>query len=75
MPQREILDPQGKAVEIALAEMGLDKVNDVRIGKQIEFTIAAESAEIAHARVNQATMHLLANPIMEEFTIEVLENS
>lgn len=71
MPQREILDPQGKAVEQALNQMGLNHVADLRIGKNIEFELMAENQEAAMVVVREAAGKLLANPIMESFELKI----
>jgi phosphoribosylformylglycinamidine synthase len=66
-----ILDPQGKAVQQALDSLGFAGVSDVRIGKLIELTIEATSADAASAIARDACEKLLANPVMEDFDIEV----
>ena len=71
MPLKELLDPQGKAVLGGLANLGIKSVNDVRIGKQIQLQIEAESQEEARAIAEEASKKLLANPVMEEFTIAI----
>jgi phosphoribosylformylglycinamidine synthase len=47
MPLKELLDPQGKAVMGGLESLGLDGVEDVRIGKNITLQVNAESADKA----------------------------
>jgi len=74
MPQAEILDPQGKAVENALSQMGISQVSEVRIGKLVEFFVAADTEIQAREKVQNAAQNLLANLIMEEFTIELTEH-
>ena len=69
MLKREILDPQGQAVERALPALGFSGVSDVRIGKHVELTVADGDAEAAARRVAEA---LLANPVIEEFSVHVL---
>lgn len=71
MPQREILDPQGKAVQQALNHIGIEQIDNVRIGKNIEFEIQAESLELAKLKVDEAAKSLLANPIMEFYHLDV----
>lgn len=69
-----VLDPQGKAIAHALQEMGFGEVVDARQGKLIELTLDAgkvgDKAQI-EARLKQASDQLLANPIMEKFSISV----
>lgn len=67
MPQKEILDPQGKAVRIGLQNLGIDQVADVRIGKHITLTLEANNESEANEIVTNACNKLLANLIMEEF--------
>ncbi len=71
MPLKELLDPQGKAVMGGLANLGIKRINDVRIGKHIQLRIEAESQEEARAIAEEASKKLLANPVMEEFTIAI----
>jgi phosphoribosylformylglycinamidine synthase len=67
MPQKEILDPQGKAVLIGLQNLGINQVAGVRIGKHITLTVDAASEAEATEVVTNACKKLLANLIMEEF--------
>jgi phosphoribosylformylglycinamidine synthase len=67
MPQKEILDPQGKAVLIGLQNLGINQVDGVRIGKHITLTVDAASEVEANEVVTNACKKLLANLIMEEF--------
>lgn len=71
MPIAEILDPQGKAVGLGLHNLGIQGVNDVRIGKHIVLQLDAESQEEATAAVDTACKKLLANLIMEDYRFEI----
>ncbi|MBL7726864.1 MAG: phosphoribosylformylglycinamidine synthase subunit PurS [Dinghuibacter sp.] len=71
MPLNNLLDPQGKAVQEGLKNLGMAGVNDVRIGKHITLVVDAASKEDAHALAEEACRKLLANPVMEEFEITV----
>ncbi|HKH61433.1 MAG TPA: phosphoribosylformylglycinamidine synthase subunit PurS [Flavitalea sp.] len=71
MPLKELLDPQGKAVMGGLQNLGLNNVNDVRIGKNINLQIEANSSEHAKQIAEEASKKLLANPVMEYFEISV----
>ncbi len=73
MPLKELLDPQGKAVEQSLQKMSFKEIDDVRIGKHITIKINANSKEIAQARIEEACKKLLANPIMEGYQYELKE--
>lgn len=70
MPLKELLDPQGKAVEHSLDKLDFD-VKDVRIGKHITIKLSAASKEEAHTKIENACKKLLANPIMEGYKFEV----
>ena len=71
MPLKELLDPQGKAVLGGLANLGIKSISDVRIGKHIQLNLEASSAEEAKLIAEEAAQKLLANQVMEDFTIEV----
>jgi phosphoribosylformylglycinamidine synthase subunit PurS len=71
MPLKELLDPQGKAVMSGLQNLGLKKVEDVRIGKNISLQIDADSEEKAKEIAEEASKKLLANPVMEYFEVSV----
>lgn len=73
MPLKEILDPQGKAVKLGLANLGLKEVTDVRIGKHITLELEADSKESAQEKVDVACKKLLANLIMESYQFTVTE--
>ena len=66
-----ILDPKGKAAHHALENLGLNQVENVRIGKFIELDVNASSEAEAKAIVEQACSKLLANEVMEDFFIEI----
>lgn len=70
MPLKELLDPQGKAVMGGLQNLGLEGVEDVRIGKNITLQVNADSAEHAKKLAEEASKKLLANPVMEYFEVE-----
>jgi phosphoribosylformylglycinamidine synthase subunit PurS len=73
MPHKELLDPQGKAVSLGLKGLGLESINDVRIGKHIQFKIEADSEASAMSMAEQACKELLVNPIMESYDILLKE--
>ncbi|CAN5784186.1 phosphoribosylformylglycinamidine synthase subunit PurS [soil metagenome] len=72
MPLKDLLDPQGKAVMGGLKNLGINAVEDVRIGKHITLQIDAESEEAAKALADEASKKLLANPVMEFYEIEMI---
>jgi phosphoribosylformylglycinamidine synthase len=69
MPLRELLDPQGKAVMGGLQNLGINTIQDVRIGKNIQLQIEAATPEEAKKIAENASIKLLANPVMEYFEI------
>lgn len=71
MPLKELLDPQGKAVMGGLQNLGLNTVQDVRIGKNITLQVEATNPEEAKKIAEEASKKLLANPVMEYFEISV----
>jgi phosphoribosylformylglycinamidine synthase len=71
MPKKEILDPQGKAVTGSMKNLGLSEIQNIRIGKHITLEIEADSAETAHAKVDEACKNLLANLIMESYSFKL----
>ena len=72
-PRPSILDPQGKTVHHALGELGYDDVKRVRMGKYAELWIAEDDATKARQVAQEACEKLLANPVMEDFEIEIEE--
>jgi len=74
MPLKELLDPQGKAIVGGLQNLGLNTVEDVRVGKNISLQITADSPEQAKKIAEEASKKLLANPVMEYFEISESPN-
>jgi phosphoribosylformylglycinamidine synthase subunit PurS len=72
MPLKDLLDPQGKTVMGALGNLGLQGVNDVRVGKHITLDIDADTEEAARQMAETACRKLLANPVMEFYEIEMI---
>lgn len=70
MLKPEILDPQGEAVTNALPRLGVSGVQSVRIGKRIELEFEGEP-DLDTAR--EIADKLLANPVIEDFTVRVEE--
>ncbi len=65
-----VLDPQGEAVRGALSSLGFKGVNDVRMGKFIELEL--EDADNIHADLERMCQDLLANPVIEDYRIEMV---
>ena len=68
-----VLDPQGKAVEQSLHSMGYGGVEEVRMGKYLEFKLNASSRSEVEAQVQQMCEKLLANPVIEDYRFEIEE--
>jgi phosphoribosylformylglycinamidine synthase len=68
-----ILDVQGKTVEHALHSIAFNTINDLKIGKFIRLTVDAESMEDAHNLIDSACKKLIANPIIEDYQIDLEE--
>jgi phosphoribosylformylglycinamidine synthase len=66
----DILDPQGKTVGNALERLGFSGIKGVRIGKSIILEIEAPTLDEAIAKANEMAAKLLANPVMEVFTVK-----
>ena len=64
-PTQGILDPQGKAVERALPALGFNGVTDVRVGRLVELETDDP------AKLDELCQKLLANPLIEDFEVEV----
>ncbi|WP_142849854.1 phosphoribosylformylglycinamidine synthase subunit PurS [Telmatospirillum sp. J64-1] len=68
-----VLDPQGKAVQHALASLGFEGVNDVRQGKFIELDINETDRAKAKEQVEAMCRTLLANTVIENYTVELAD--
>jgi phosphoribosylformylglycinamidine synthase len=71
MLKPEILDPQGEAVLTALPRLGVSGIVGVRQGKHFELELDGEADAEAVARVEHLAETLLANPVIEDFTVHV----
>jgi phosphoribosylformylglycinamidine synthase len=69
--KKGVLDPQGKAVHHALETLGFKDVKGVRVGKQILLEIDTDDKEKAIELAKEAAAELLANPVIENYEIEV----
>ena len=71
MPQKALLDPQGKAVKQSMNNIGFEDVGDVRIGKHITLDIEAGSLDAAKKRVDELCQKILINPVMEGYEFKL----
>ena len=72
--KRGILDPQGTAVKRALEGLGYREVQDLRVGRVLEMELDATQPDQARGRLEEMCRKLLANPVTEEFTVEIVED-
>jgi phosphoribosylformylglycinamidine synthase PurS subunit len=72
MLRREALDPQGKAIGNALAALGFGGIAEVRQGKLIELELAETDPARAREQVEAMCKQLLANPVIEDYAIELM---
>ncbi len=70
-----VLDPAGTAVKSGLSHMGYDNVEQIRIGKYVELTIAADSEDAARQQLDQICDQLLANPVIENYRFDLQQVS
>jgi phosphoribosylformylglycinamidine synthase len=68
-----ILDPQGSAVKKGLFSLGFNDVADVRVGKYLEVSFEAANKEQANQTIEEMCKKLLANPVIENYRFELLE--
>lgn len=66
-----VLDPQGKAIEKSLGQLGFSGVNEVRQGKLIELDIDANTPEAAEKQIAEMCEKLLANTVIENYDIQL----
>jgi len=66
-----VLDPQGRAIQHALASLGFTGVDDVRQGKYIEHDLGDTDKSKARARVDEMCKQLLANTVIENYSVEI----
>jgi len=69
--KKGILDPQGKTVLGALKSIGYEEVGDLRIGKYMELALDGEDRDKLEARLLEMCEKLLANPIIEDYRVEL----
>jgi len=73
MLQPNVLDVQGQAVQGALKHLGFESVEQVRVGRQIEMILPTEDREAASLQLREMAEQLLANPVIEDFQIDIQE--
>ena len=73
MPLEALLDPQGRAVQASLQKMGLEGIENARIGKRITLVVEAVSEKKALETVERACRELLHNPIVESYEFSLIK--
>ena len=71
MPQKALLDPQGKAVSQSMEKIGFQSIENVRVGKHITLEVEAGNQAEAEKLVEEACQKILANPVMEGYDYKV----
>jgi len=66
-----VLDPAGEATRAAAARLGVAGVSRLRIGKAVEVELEAPDAEAARSQLELLSDRLLANPVIENWTLEL----
>ncbi len=69
-----ILDVQGTAIKRALEGLGFHEVRDLRMGKVLEVELEPQDPARARPRLEEMCRKLLANPVLEEYTVEIVDN-
>ena len=75
VPRQGLLDPEGKAIQSALRSLNYIDVRDVRVGKLLYLDLEASSSEEACDLAKSMCERLLANPVTEDFQIEVQDET
>jgi len=70
-PKKAVVDPQGKAVQNALGQMGNNGINAVHVGKYLEIELNDADRETARRQLDEACRKFLSNPVIEDFRLEI----
>ncbi len=70
-PKKNVLDPQGAAVEQAIESMGHTNISNVKVGKTITFDLAEEDTPELRSALDKLSNELLSNPIIEDYRYEI----
>jgi phosphoribosylformylglycinamidine synthase len=70
-PKKAVLDPQGKTVQNALAQMGYSGIGAVHVGKYLEIELAGADRAMAQKQINDACHKILSNPVIEDYRFEI----
>jgi phosphoribosylformylglycinamidine synthase PurS subunit len=70
-PKKAVLDPQGKSVQNALAQMGYPGIGAVHVGKYLEVELTGTDKEAARKQIDEACHKILSNPVIEDYRFEI----
>jgi len=70
-----ILDAQGASVKRALDGLGFHEMRDVRVGKVLDLDFEGQNGDDARQRIEEMCARLLVNPVIEDFTVEMLSDA
>ncbi|MCX6258994.1 MAG: phosphoribosylformylglycinamidine synthase subunit PurS [Bacteroidia bacterium] len=71
MPLKALLDPQGKAVNMSMNNLGYKQVHQVRIGKHITLELEADNDAAAKVATDELCKKMLTNPIIEDYNYHI----
>ncbi|MEE2667703.1 MAG: phosphoribosylformylglycinamidine synthase subunit PurS, partial [Pseudomonadota bacterium] len=74
MPKEGVLDPQGKAIENSLKQLGFTNVQEARQGKIVELNLDIKNEEDALALTREMSERLLTNMVIEDFEISIIKD-
>ena len=70
--RQSVLDPAGEATKSAAIRLGVDGINNLRIGKVVEIQIDAPNEQEARRRIELLSDRLLANPVIEDWSVDLV---
>ena len=70
-----VLDPAGEATRAAASRLGVDGISKLRVGKAFEVELEAPDAQSARQQLGLLSDRLLANPVIEDWTLELKDDS
>jgi phosphoribosylformylglycinamidine synthase len=69
-PKKAVLDPQGKTVQNALAQMGYEGIGAVHVGKYLEIEVTGDREKVRR-QLDEACHKILSNPVIEDYKLEL----
>ena len=71
--KKTVSDPQGLTIKHALDSLGYQDLEEVRVGKLVTIKLRSKNKEEAKQKVNEMCQKLLANPIIEDYSLKIKE--